>query len=242
MNLLFDRIPYWPEHIISQLTVGKPRYIYFRDEEHTHITPVLQELFKKELPIDMVHVVGWDKLDDALMRYTPVALAFNIRTLSYNANLTLQEIISMIRSQMKIVNTDIPLVVGINKDTPQSIIKQLKKEGIHSICPTIEFGIDEIRKAIQSILDGVPHWPRHIIDQLPRAAKKKVTPGKITLTMRQSQILKLIKERGAPNKVIANALNISESTVKLHVGCILKKYALTNRTQLVVLDLKDHVA
>ena len=242
MESIVKGIPYWPEHIISRLPEGKPRYIYFRDEDHTHITPELQELFKNELPIDMVHVVGWEKLDNAL-RYDPVALAFNIRTLSYNPNLTLQEIISMIRSQMKIVNADIPLVVGINKDTPQSIIKQLKKEGIHSICPTIEFGLDEIRKAIQSILDGVPHWPKHIIDQLPGSAKKKkVPPGKITLTIRQSQILKLIKERGAPNKVIANALNISESTVKLHVGCILKKYALTNRTQLVVLDLKDHVA
>ena len=36
---------------------------------------------------------------------------------------------------------------------------------------------------------------------------------------------------GAPNKVIARKLNLSEATVKVHVKAILKKIGASNRTQ-----------
>jgi DNA-binding NarL/FixJ family response regulator len=63
------------------------------------------------------------------------------------------------------------------------------------------------------------------------AAKNK---DKVTLTVRQAQISQIIQERGVSNKVIAKMLNLSESTVKLHVGAILKKYGVRNRTQLAL--------
>lgn len=66
---------------------------------------------------------------------------------------------------------------------------------------------------------------------------KKKPPAKkdtITLTVRQAQILQLIQDRGASNKTIAKMLGLSESTVKLHMGAILKKYGVKNRTQLAV--------
>lgn len=53
------------------------------------------------------------------------------------------------------------------------------------------------------------------------------------LTFRQEQILQLIKTRGLSNGQIANTLKISESTVKMHVGLILKKYGFRTRMQLV---------
>ena len=43
------------------------------------------------------------------------------------------------------------------------------------------------------------------------------------LTFRQEQILQIIKTRGSSNQKIANMLKISASTVKMHVGLILKK-------------------
>ena len=61
--------------------------------------------------------------------------------------------------------------------------------------------------------------------------KKKDT---IILTVRQAQVLQLIQDRGASNKTIAKMLGLSESTVKLHIGAILKKYGVKNRTQLAV--------
>lgn len=50
------------------------------------------------------------------------------------------------------------------------------------------------------------------------------------LSAREAQILEYLRE-GAPNKVIARQLNLSESTVKVHVKAILKKVGACNRTQ-----------
>lgn len=67
-----------------------------------------------------------------------------------------------------------------------------------------------------------------------RAVLPKISEPKLfDLTFRQEQILQLIKTRALSNGQIANMLKISESTVKMHVGLILKKYGLRNRLQLV---------
>ena len=50
------------------------------------------------------------------------------------------------------------------------------------------------------------------------------------LSTREAQILDYLRQ-GAPNKVIARKLNLSESTVKVHVKAILKKIGACNRTQ-----------
>jgi two-component system nitrate/nitrite response regulator NarP len=56
----------------------------------------------------------------------------------------------------------------------------------------------------------------------------------LSLTPRQSQVLKLICHRGLSNKAIGNILKISESTVKIHTSAVLKRYGVKNRTQLVL--------
>ena len=68
----------------------------------------------------------------------------------------------------------------------------------------------------------------------PKKTIRKDASTAIKLTPRQSQILALVSERGASNKIIARMLDISESTVKLHVSAILKKYGVRNRTQLAI--------
>jgi two-component system, NarL family, nitrate/nitrite response regulator NarL len=50
------------------------------------------------------------------------------------------------------------------------------------------------------------------------------------LSSREAQILTCLRD-GAPNKVIARKLNLSEATVKVHVKAILKKIGASNRTQ-----------
>lgn len=50
------------------------------------------------------------------------------------------------------------------------------------------------------------------------------------LSGREAEILTCLKD-GAPNKVIARKLNLSEATVKVHVKTILKKVGARNRTQ-----------
>jgi DNA-binding NarL/FixJ family response regulator len=56
----------------------------------------------------------------------------------------------------------------------------------------------------------------------------------IRLTGRQREIMALVANRGLSNKKIAQILNISESTVKVHISSILKAYGVRNRTQLAL--------
>jgi len=61
-----------------------------------------------------------------------------------------------------------------------------------------------------------------------------------SLTPSEQRVLDLLRE-GRPNKVIARELKIEETTVKVHVGRILKKLNAANRTQaaLVAQDMAD---
>ena len=61
----------------------------------------------------------------------------------------------------------------------------------------------------------------------------------IRLTPREQQVLEILVERGATNKQIARSMRIVESTVKLHMTRILKKYGAKNRTQLMIFARKD---
>ena len=58
-------------------------------------------------------------------------------------------------------------------------------------------------------------------------------PGRL-LTRRQRDVLALISE-GKSNKLIAQALAMSESTVKAHVKQIIKRLHVANRTQAALL-------
>jgi NarL family two-component system response regulator LiaR len=58
------------------------------------------------------------------------------------------------------------------------------------------------------------------------------------LTPRELDVLRLIG-RGLPNKRIAQELSVSEKTVKTHVGHLLAKLGVTDRTQAAVLALHE---
>ncbi len=56
----------------------------------------------------------------------------------------------------------------------------------------------------------------------------------ITPTPRERELMMLIA-RGLQNKNIAYELNISENTVRAHIGNIMRKYRLQNRTQIAII-------
>lgn len=58
-------------------------------------------------------------------------------------------------------------------------------------------------------------------------------PVPYRLTQRQMEVLNLISQ-GHPNKIIADFLDISEQTVKIHIGQIFKELRVFNRTQAVL--------
>lgn len=84
----------------------------------------------------------------------------------------------------------------------------------------------------RKLLHGDFSMPKEVQKKLKKKVNRKTSD--VTLTPRQRQVFRMVVKSGVSNKIIARALNISESTVKLHIGAILKKYGLRNRTQLAV--------
>ena len=78
-----------------------------------------------------------------------------------------------------------------------------------------------------------------ILSEFARQAKRgpEQPPPEERLTQREQEVLELLT-KGNTNKEIAQALNISENTVKNHLKNILEKLHLENRVQAVVFALQ----
>ena len=70
-----------------------------------------------------------------------------------------------------------------------------------------------------------------------RAARGTPEGPAANLTERELDVIRLVAQ-GRSNREIAEAFVISEKTVKTHVGHLLAKLGLTDRTQLAVFALK----
>jgi DNA-binding NarL/FixJ family response regulator len=75
--------------------------------------------------------------------------------------------------------------------------------------------------------------PFLVIDPSYVGAEESVEPKEYRLTQRQLEVLDLIAQ-GHPNKIIANYLDISEQTVKIHINQIFKELRVFNRTQAMI--------
>lgn len=132
------------------------------------------------------------------------------------------------------------LVAMLDLDTDPAQIKELMSiAALDGFYPRgRDFSVDEKRQALQDLAAGRGHVPARIKKLLKTRKKSHDISYSgyegITLTPRQKQVLELVTRQGASNKIIARTLCISESTVKLHMTSILKKYGARNRTQLAV--------
>ena len=93
----------------------------------------------------------------------------------------------------------------------------------------------EIRMAIEIILDGSVWAPRKVLARLLERGLAEQQRGKETpsLTPREKEVLRRLGT-GASNKEIASELAIDASAVKAHVGRLMRKLGVTNRTALSV--------
>jgi DNA-binding NarL/FixJ family response regulator len=144
----------------------------------------------------------------------------------------------MLSTILSINGNSSSIVIVVSLDTDIARIKEFMNipevKGMFLRCG--ESTDEEFAEAITDIKNGKFHVPARIKERLKKTRKPRTNKNKdeITLTPRQKQIVELVVTKGASNKVIANILKISESTVKLHITAILKKYGLRNRTQLAL--------
>lgn len=152
--------------------------------------------------------------------------------------LSVIEMINAVRTVITVSGRDIKLAIGISSEIPTDVIKQLQRTGYDYFYPGgRSYSVDDKATTIQHIKTG-QRYTAPVLEPLIKP-KAKIRRANVDLTPRQHQIMEIISKRGASNKVIARMLNISESTVKLHMSGILKKFGVRNRTQLA-LFARDH--
>lgn len=134
------------------------------------------------------------------------------------------------------------IVVLVSNSTNPCLIKEVSKiPAVHGVLARSGDGVsyDDSIEDCKLMLAGKSGPGRLVVNLLkkPKVVVKPIS-SEIALTPRQKQIMDLICSKGASNKHIAKILAISESTVKLHVGHIFKKYGVRSRTQLAVFNRK----
>ena len=211
------------------------------------------ESISAELNVEFLEVANTQRLCRMISNnnYHTDLIIIDIKQLCSFSGTELLDVILMLRTLIKCscptklhkIET-IPVGVSVNLSTDPKLIRQVISTGyITGIYPgSDDFTLEEKILAVGSLLKNEMHVPQKIhkiLNEKKSQKKVKSNSNEIKLTPRQQQILNLIVGRGASNKLIARMLNISESTVKLHMTQILKKHGLTNRTQLALFSKSD---
>lgn len=123
-----------------------------------------------------------------------------------------------------------PVLVTADCDDPEQA-RLILRSGAKGFLPT-SLGLKALVTALERLRSGgtfVPIIPSGTRRE-PAPSESPGPPWQKMLTRRQRDVLELISQ-GKSNKLIAAALNMSESTVKAHVKQIMRRLQATNRTQ-----------
>jgi DNA-binding NarL/FixJ family response regulator len=123
-----------------------------------------------------------------------------------------------------------PLVILSDGEQPQEIRAAFRQGAVGYLSTNIEPAV--AFRALSFIKNGGSYFPPSVLStNFPEETERPVHEG--GLTPRQEGVFGLLRQ-GYSNKVIARELGMSESTVKVHARKIMRKYRVTNRTQLAV--------
>ncbi len=99
----------------------------------------------------------------------------------------------------------------------------------------------ELKMAIEVVVDSSVWAPRKVLARLvEHARERRAAPpaAEVRLTKRELEVLRLLM-LGQPNRRIAESLGVDEGTIKAHLGRLMRKAGVFNRTALSMRVLED---
>jgi len=135
---------------------------------------------------------------------------------------------------IKSFSPELPVIL-LSAHVDSALIQQALKEQASGFIPKTATP-DVMLSAVQLVLNGGVYIPPEAMGRVQANGFPPMSPvsGKAQLTQRQMDVLQQMKN-GLSNKEIARELNMSPSTVKVHVAAILRELAAASRTQAVFL-------
>ncbi len=128
--------------------------------------------------------------------------------------------------------SSLPIIIVSATDDPATMRRAIELGASGFISKSS--GIDDIRTAIRTVLEGDVWIPASCQSSRDQDADMADLINRLrTLTPQQSRVLGMLGE-GLLNKQIAYELNVSEATIKAHVSAILLKLNVDSRTQAVI--------
>lgn len=159
--------------------------------------------------------------------------------------------------RLKLIFPDIKIIILSIHDDESYVFETLRKGASGYLLKDME--AESLINAIRSVVAGHayihPKVTGKLINQLRRmtyldhtgvaggnpaydSARRYIDSQSSPLTKREAEVLRLMAE-GRSNKSIGEYLYISEKTVKNHVSSILQKMEVDDRTQAVIIAIKN---
>lgn len=212
---------------------------YITSRVSYEVASSVQDKLKKDFPIEFYRVEDFATLYKLLgdPEYHTDFISVDLDDAYRLSETSVFELINSLATMIKITNRPTRILLIVGHDTPPNLIKEIisfPAVAGFTLRTGGDIGYEDHKIVIQNFLDNNFEIPKKVQDIMNPKRKSISDDKEISLTPRQQQIFRMVTDRGASNKVIAKMLNISESTVKLHMSCILKKFKVKNRTQLAV--------
>jgi DNA-binding NarL/FixJ family response regulator len=178
---------------------------------------------------DRLDIVSFATCDDCLqhMRHRDVIL-YHAHETAANWDLDNKQSLSF----KKLLNI-VPVIILSDLDCPNSLI-EIFQDGARGFIPTSHTTLEQLIEIIGFVKVGGIFVPLSSLSLRRTKAQCITASGGPSNQFTPTELAVLDRLKlGKANKIIAHELGVSESTVKVHIGRIMKKLKVTNRTQVV---------
>ncbi len=138
----------------------------------------------------------------------------------------------------RIIKRDFPeiKVALLAGEEEERALIELVRAGISGCLPKT-MDANELVASLTSVMRGETVVPPGWVSRLVQESAAQAAPAQKTLTARQREILQMVA-KGLTYKEVARILNVSEATVKYHMGQIIERLGVKNREQAVTYALR----